>query len=61
MLLITCLPCVHIWFLRVKGFHIWGLTLLVRTEVVGKYMGDYGKVEVFRRRVLGRVNEAPRP
>lgn len=48
-------------FSKSKSSYILVLTSPLRAEMVGKHMGDYSIVEVFRRRVLGRVNEAPGP
>ena len=47
-------------FSELKGSYIWGLVLFIRAKMLGRYMGHYSVVEVFRR-VLGRVNEVPSP
>ena len=39
---------------------MFGLTVPVRAEVVGKYTGEYSEVDVFRRRALSTVNKATR-
>lgn len=51
--------CVHIWLLRYS--YILGLTLPVRAEMVGKYVGDYSVVTVFTKRMFGGVNKIPNP